>query len=598
MNVGLGSLGLSNLSGNAARGDQVSQDAALNSPGSQRKDRAPEFSKVLREKSEPAKKSESFKKAEPAKKENAQTKSQRASPTTDQRNSEQNSVGPENKRIAAEEKPLNSIDATVTRKPLAGLDKQEDAPALEEDLTTTNYVQADQQAMMRFLFQMKDELGIEPQDIMEAMSALGDGDLLKSPEQTMAQVLDGLELQGFPRVRATELYENMLKETAEAHLAKWAQSSGRSVDMKVMGPEETKQAKMLASLERMNREFFPEKSLAQDPALAPLDRQARQGDTRLQQPGREDKAGNGKFVMPDFFAGAAVAAGAAGQGAGRAVSQGAHSAQATLTADALSPFALDQSQAITDADLPLPATVSVQTEPGFEASKLMGSLASAAATAAPAERTEQGDTETGREGAGDQAQSQSFQVITPTKPQDMFAPLASLSAQPGLKPADESANVRQVIQNAQLLIQKGGGEMKIQMSPEGMGHVDLKVSVQDGKVDIKMLTENNETKKLLESGLSDLRDNLIGQKLNVDSVKVDVAQKFQPDLDSQLAQQQREMAREFLGQFRQQNQAFRQGFADTTGMKSYGKRGKTMTPADVPAAARARDNSRRLDLVA
>ncbi|HEX4922852.1 MAG TPA: flagellar hook-length control protein FliK, partial [Bdellovibrionales bacterium] len=187
---------------------------------------------------------------------------------------------------------------------------------------------------------------------------------------------------------------------------------------------------------------------------------------------------------------------------------------------------------------------------------------------------------------------------TPSKPQDMFAPIASLANQPNLKPGDEAANVRQVIQNAQLLIQKGGGEMKIQMSPEGMGHVDLKVSVQDGKVDIKMLTENTETKKLLESGLSDLRENLIGHKLNIDSVKVDVAQKFQPDLDSQLAQQQREMAREFLGQFRQQNQANRQGFADTTGLKSYGKRSKTMTPADVPAAARARDNSRRLDLVA
>src|SRR5262249_11729949 len=57
---------------------------------------------------------------------------------------------------------------------------------------------------------------------------------------------------------------------------------------------------------------------------------------------------------------------------------------------------------------------------------------------------------------------------------------------PMIRSADDIANTRQVVETAQLLAQKGGGSMKIQLRPEGLGFVELKVGVNAGKVDIQM----------------------------------------------------------------------------------------------------------------
>jgi len=223
------------------------------------------------------------------------------------------------------------------------------------------------------------------------------------------------------------------------------------------------------------------------------------------------------------------------------------------------------------------------------------------ALAAATRKEVTGDKDEGSEGGDSDSGPtfQSFQSSNQVKPQDAILGASASHAFTVPKPGEDSANVRNLIQGAQLLIQKGGGEMKVQLHPEGMGTVDLKVAVNKGRVDIQMLAESNETKRLLESGLSDLKDSLIGHKLNVDTVKVDVANnKNFANLDSQLGNQQREMAREFLGQFRDQNQANRQIFGDTTGLKNYAKRSKILTPADVPSSGRAKESSRRLDLVA
>ncbi|MEQ1877699.1 MAG: flagellar hook-length control protein FliK, partial [Bdellovibrionia bacterium] len=300
-----------------------------------------------------------------------------------------------------------------------------------------------------------------------------------------------------------------------------------------------------------------------------------------------------KFEMPAFFA----AAGAAGAAAGQKAAAGAPTE--ALTPPSADPFAQSGLQPV-KAEMPEPVAVKPQMKSGesvFNVESLLGG-AGAVAAASSADARDAGDGES-LEGEA-QPQPGQFQVQNSGKAQDMFAPAAAAALQQPLRQGDEAQNVRQVIQGAQLLIQKGGGEMKIQMQPEGMGNVDLKVSVQDGKVDIRMMAENNDTKRLLESGLADLKDNLLSHKLNVETLKIDVnPNKGHSDLEQQFANQQREMARDFLGQFRQQNQAGRQQFLDTTGMKSYGKRGKPMTPADMPIAAnRVKDSSRKLDLVA
>ena len=90
------------------------------------------------------------------------------------------------------------------------------------------------------------------------------------------------------------------------------------------------------------------------------------------------------------------------------------------------------------------------------------------------------------------------------------------------KEAHQDVNIRQIMNQAQYLIKKGGGEVKVEMSPEGLGQVHLKMAIHDGKVNLQMATETPEAKQAIESGMSDLKSSLAAHKLSVDHVKVDV----------------------------------------------------------------------------
>src|SRR5690606_27235591 len=119
-------------------------------------------------------------------------------------------------------------------------------------------------------------------------------------------------------------------------------------------------------------------------------------------------------------------------------------------------------------------------------------------------------------------------------------------------------NVEKIMTQAQTLAQKGGGEMKIQLNPEGLGEIHLKVHVKEGQVGLQMLTESQDAKKLIESSLNELKLALGEHKLNLNDIKVDVSQKMSQEMLQQDAR--REDAREFLSQFRQFNEGFKQAF--------------------------------------
>lgn len=131
-------------------------------------------------------------------------------------------------------------------------------------------------------------------------------------------------------------------------------------------------------------------------------------------------------------------------------------------------------------------------------------------------------------------------------------------------------------EQAQFIVQKGGGEAKIRLNQEGMGDVLLKVNVRDGRVNIDIATDNHDTKKLIESSIADLKSSLASHKLSVDSVKVDVGQgdlgqsqqrnmEFNQD-------QARQQARQFLSQFRDEMAGRRDPFVEMAGIKAYGRK--------------------------
>lgn len=229
--------------------------------------------------------------------------------------------------------------------------------------------------------------------------------------------------------------------------------------------------------------------------------------------------------------------------------------------------------------------------------------------------------------SGDKAEK-----ISTGKKGDFDSTLASLGASAGLGRAVQSHHVgdaqslaaagpvptenkemplNQVMNQAQYLIKKGGGEMKVKLSPEGMGELHLKVIVQDGKVSMSMAADSAETKKLLESNVSDLKHTLASHKLSVDSIKIDTVTATQTDNNAQNSkdsmnfnQQQGRDTKQFWNNFQENfgNRGQKDSFFDTPNLRSYGKKQDPLQPLDssVSSAKAQRTDGRGqgLDLVA
>lgn len=122
---------------------------------------------------------------------------------------------------------------------------------------------------------------------------------------------------------------------------------------------------------------------------------------------------------------------------------------------------------------------------------------------------------------------------------------------------EQAANVQEVINQARYMIKNGGGEMKVHLAPAGLGEVNLKVSMSEGKINVEMITSNSDVKKVMERGLGDLKSTLASLKLNVDDIKVDVAQHSSNQLEQDGQSESRNFQQRFLENFQQENNRFR-----------------------------------------
>jgi len=86
--------------------------------------------------------------------------------------------------------------------------------------------------------------------------------------------------------------------------------------------------------------------------------------------------------------------------------------------------------------------------------------------------------------------------------------------------AMKDSNVREVMNQAKYLVTAGGGEMTVKMTPEGMGEVNLKVMLDNGKINIEMNAQDKSVKKMLEESLSDLKSSLASHQMRVEHVKI------------------------------------------------------------------------------
>lgn len=101
------------------------------------------------------------------------------------------------------------------------------------------------------------------------------------------------------------------------------------------------------------------------------------------------------------------------------------------------------------------------------------------------------------------------------------ATATEVAVKPELKTdAMKDENVREIMNQAKFLVTQGGGEMTVRMTPEGMGEVQLKVALENGKINIEMNSQDKSVKKLLEENLSDLKSSLAGHQMRVEHVKI------------------------------------------------------------------------------
>lgn len=86
--------------------------------------------------------------------------------------------------------------------------------------------------------------------------------------------------------------------------------------------------------------------------------------------------------------------------------------------------------------------------------------------------------------------------------------------------AMKDENIREIMNQAKYLVTKGGGEMTVRMTPEGMGEVQLKVALENGKINIEMNSQDKSVKKMIEESLSDLKSSLASHQMRVEHVKI------------------------------------------------------------------------------
>lgn len=105
---------------------------------------------------------------------------------------------------------------------------------------------------------------------------------------------------------------------------------------------------------------------------------------------------------------------------------------------------------------------------------------------------------------------------------NMVTAKAALNQQPSA--IDPRNVIDQVLQKVELLIRDGKSEINMQLSPENLGKLSIKVSVEQGTVTAKVYAETLQVKEIIETNLNVLKDALSEKGISVSSLEVQVGQ--------------------------------------------------------------------------
>jgi flagellar hook-length control protein FliK len=517
-------------------------------------------------------------------------------------------------------------------------------------------------AIQTFMQKMESEVGVDSTELVQALGQLSIQELAAPPEQNIEKILGFLNLEPEQQEIARTLFDQMLAQSSAVSMADYLKATDRQLSLSVMSDHQLRQQNMQKSLEQMNQKFFsgptpaaptqsqqlnsldPNESVPKEQTKAtPADFWPAVGTKELAAP-KAAPAAQATSVLP-----AATPASSPNGSTLSSILQnfsvpsesgvematpGTAPVAPAVSTEALAPLMMPADwtglskvslgrNAYGLATVPTASTGTsgLQSEMSGEATQLaagetaspeslglmdMGaggessqnaSADSSQAFSELAQKSESGEF-FDVEGAefsvkADPAQAQ-------TSPEKIAAKPASFAVSQQPTDSEQAGNVKEIITQANLLVKNGGGEMKIALNPEGMGQLNLKVSVENGQVSVEMVTESNEVKKLLEKGLGDLKATLASHKLNVDNVRVDFSGEIAKSFDHAHDQAQRQSAQNFMEQFRQDNGSWRRNMFDAQGGRMTAHPGDRGPSDDLLRVQSSKQKSaqRRLDLVA
>lgn len=100
------------------------------------------------------------------------------------------------------------------------------------------------------------------------------------------------------------------------------------------------------------------------------------------------------------------------------------------------------------------------------------------------------------------------------------SPVAVGKAAGGLTAAKPQTVMSQVFDGAAQILRDGSGRVVLTLQPPRLGTLDLDVVVQDNRVKMVMLADNQEVKQLLQAGMDDLRNALQDKGFEIDRLEV------------------------------------------------------------------------------
>jgi flagellar hook-length control protein FliK len=91
-----------------------------------------------------------------------------------------------------------------------------------------------------------------------------------------------------------------------------------------------------------------------------------------------------------------------------------------------------------------------------------------------------------------------------------------------MEPVQKADIVNQVVEKAKIILDGGKSEMVMQLKPDSLGKVELKVVTEQGLVAAKFIAENEQVKAVLETNMQLLKDTLEKQGMAVQELSVSV----------------------------------------------------------------------------